>query len=153
VRIVGDEVAFLRRRGFSFQSIELNHPGGATGFRVGRGRGDLVYMTDNELGGSFTGNARLPDFVRFAARARLLCHDAQYLAEEIAGRRGWGHSTVDEACELAVAAQVEHLVLFHHDPDRDDDAILRLEREARERLASRGIACTAAFEGLAVAID
>jgi phosphoribosyl 1,2-cyclic phosphodiesterase len=153
VHIVGDEVAFLRRRGFSFQSIGLNHPGGATGFRVGRGRGDLVYMTDNELGGGSEAQTRFPDFVRFAARARLLCHDAQYLSGEIGDRRGWGHSSVEEACELAVAARVEHLVLFHHDPDRDDDAVLRLEREARERLASRGIACTAAFEGLAVAID
>ena len=151
VRVVEDEAAFLGRRGFSFRSIELNHPGGATGFRVGRARGDLVYMTDNELGGE--GRGRFPEFVAFAAGARVLCHDAQYLSSEIEVRRGWGHSTVEEACELAVAARVEHLVLFHHDPDRNDDAVLRIEQEAGERLAPQGVACTAAYEGLAVAID
>jgi phosphoribosyl 1,2-cyclic phosphodiesterase len=153
VHIVEDEAAFLRQRGFSFQTIELSHPGGATGFRIGQDRGDLVYMTDNELGGGSEARARFPEFVTFAAGARLLCHDAQYLPAEIEHRRGWGHSTVEEACELAVAAEVEHLVLFHHDPDRDDDAVLRIEHEARERLATRGIACTAAYEGLSIAID
>jgi phosphoribosyl 1,2-cyclic phosphodiesterase len=152
VHVVEDEAAFLAQRGFSFQSIGLNHPAGATGFRIGRGAGDLVYMTDNELGGP-DARARFPEFVAFADGARILCHDAQYLTAEIEGRRGWGHSTVDEACELAAAARVEHLVLFHHDPERDDDAVLRIESDAKARLAPLGIACTAAYEGLTLAID
>jgi ribonuclease BN (tRNA processing enzyme) len=80
---------------------------------------------------------------KLAEGADVLIYDAQYLPEEYeAKHRGWGHSHWREAVDIATAAGVKELVLFHHDPDRDDpcvDAIVKcasayhpLVRAARE---------------------
>jgi ribonuclease BN (tRNA processing enzyme) len=78
----------------------------------------------------------------------VLIHDAQYLREDIPEKSGWGHSILRDVCRLAREAEVEHLVFFHHDPDRGDDTLDAMQEEARERLDAHGIECTAAYEGL-----
>ncbi len=103
----------------------------------------LVYATDIEAVGK-----GFEDVVRFAQGAAVLVHDAQYTDEEYAaarkGKVGWGHSTVRIAAEVARAAGVERLLLFHHDPSHDDRALVELVRQARRvftatDLASRGL--------------
>lgn len=129
------------------------HPGGAAGFRVepegGTSGRAIVYFPDNEV--RATSDAHAPDdwrrrFCEFAAGARVLIHDAMYVEAEYAQRRGWGHSTVDDAVALAVDAGVPELVLFHHDPDRTDDALDGLLAGART-LADGRVAVRAAAEG------
>ena len=44
---------------------------------------------------------------------------------------GWGHSRVSDAVTFAARADVERLVLFHHDPAHDDDQLDEIERAAR----------------------
>ena len=61
-----------------------------------------------------------------AAGADLLIHDGQYTAEEYRARIGWGHSSVEHAAALADGAGAQNLLLFHHDPDHDDQAVDRL---------------------------
>jgi len=51
---------------------------------------------------------------------------------------------VQMACELAAAAQVDELVLFHHDPNYDDETVARLEVKARTLFPN----VRAAYEGL-----
>ena len=64
--------------------------------------------------------------------ADLLIHDTQYTPEEQHGRyRGRGHSTWQDAVEVARQAKVRQLALFHHDPDRDDEAVSRIVASAR----------------------
>jgi ribonuclease BN (tRNA processing enzyme) len=53
----------------------------------------------------------------------MLITDAQLLPRDIPEKRGWGHSTVPEALQLGRAAQPLCQVLFHHDPDRNDDQL------------------------------
>jgi phosphoribosyl 1,2-cyclic phosphodiesterase len=95
-----------------------------------RGR-SLVYATDVEAakGGH-------DDVVAFARGADVLIHDAQYTEEEYFGghitKAGWGHSTVRMAAEVAREAGVGELLLYHHDPIRNDAAVARLERAARK---------------------
>ncbi len=128
------------------------HPGGAAGFRVEpdetSGRA-VCYFPDNEVQATVGGLS--PDewrarFRTFAAGARVLIHDAMYREAEYADRRGWGHSTVDDAVHLAIDAGIPELVLFHHDPDRTDDALDALVAHARV-LAGRRVAVRAAAEG------
>lgn len=45
---------------------------------------------------------------------------------------GWGHSTYVAGCELAKAAGVGALALFHHDPLRTDEAIKEIEARAQQ---------------------
>lgn len=139
-------MAFLRTHGMAVARQAVNHPGGAYGYRVEHDGRRFVFMPDNELGDeSLTPR---DDIVAFCQDADVLCHDAQYLDEEIGERHGWGHSSVSEAVELAVEAGVGHLVLFHHDPDRTDEDLDLVQTRARAALAPHGIGCTVAYEGL-----
>ena len=45
--------------------------------------------------------------------------------------QGYGHSTPQMACELANAAGVKQLALFHHDPNYDDATVRQLETDAQ----------------------
>jgi ribonuclease BN (tRNA processing enzyme) len=65
-------------------------------------------------------------------------------------KRGWGHSTIDSVLELGKKAQTPHLVLFHHDPERDDDAIDAVVARGSEWLAANAPSTrvTAAREGV-----
>jgi phosphoribosyl 1,2-cyclic phosphodiesterase len=104
--------------------IALNHPGSAQGFRIDDDDGgSIAYLTDNELSPPGETATTLDELARFASGVDILVHDAQYLGPDMPGKHGWGHSTVDEVLKLGVKAETPHLVLFHHDPDRDDDTL------------------------------
>lgn len=104
----------------------------------------LVYATDVEWG-----QADSQQLVHFAEGADLLIHDAQYSEEDyFASKRGFGHSTAHMATEVARAAGVKHLLLFHHDPEYDDDALEHLQNTAQRAFPETRLA----FEGLEVSL-
>jgi phosphoribosyl 1,2-cyclic phosphodiesterase len=118
--------------------IDLNHPGGAQGYRIDDADGkSLCYLTDNELSPPGVVVTTPDALARFADSADLVIHDAQYFAEDMPAKHGWGHSTVDQVLDLGHKASAEHLVLFHHDPERDDDALDALGHRANEWLRSK----------------
>ena len=112
--------------GIRVMTAALNHPGGATGYRVEYGGGSVCYFTDHEH------RADGPDqaLVDLARGADLMIYDATFTDDEYSRRVGWGHSTWSEGIRLAEAAGVASLALFHHLPERDDDALAVIEREA-----------------------
>jgi len=90
----------------------------------------VVYATDKE--GYIGGDTRL---AQFADGANLLIHDAQYTPAEYLKTQGFGHSTYEMATDVARAARVENLVLFHHDPAHGDDELADLEKQAQKLFA------------------
>jgi CheY-like chemotaxis protein len=66
-------------------------------------------------------------------------HDATYTSEEYKDRVGWGHSTVEYAVDMAMAARARRLALFHHAPLRDDDAVDRLVADCRAHVRAVGL--------------
>ncbi len=125
------------------RAAKLNHPGGVLAYRVSLGGRSVVYATDTE-------HWAVPDphLVALARGADVLIYDAMYTEAEYPSRVGWGHSTWQAGVAVADAAGVERLVLFHHDPARDDDAVDAIEREAA--LARPGT--VAAREGEAICL-
>ena len=121
--------------GVLIDSMRLNHPQGGLAFRFREGKHSMVFITDNEL--SAAKGRRIPEFVEFARGCDLLIHDAQYLPEEIAQRRGWGHSTYEEVVNLAQQAEVHNLLLTHHDPSHSDADVERIVTLARDMVAGR----------------
>jgi phosphoribosyl 1,2-cyclic phosphodiesterase len=106
----------------------LNHPGKALSYRIEHGGKSIVYATDTEHGNQI--DERL---VRHAKNADLFIYDATYTEAEIRnGKKGWGHSSWREAVKLARAASVGQLLLFHHEPSRDDKALAAIENSARK---------------------
>jgi len=112
-------------------TARLNHPDPVYGYRLDSGEHSVVYATDTEHYSCVD-----PALRRLAEGADVLIYDAQYLPEEYSTRVGWGHSTYEAACDLATAASVDTLVLFHHDPARKDAAIDKLEHHAQRRFPS-----------------
>jgi phosphoribosyl 1,2-cyclic phosphodiesterase len=144
-----EPLSFLKRHGFETAMISLNHPGGALGYRITHDGRSFAHLTDNELRASEPTTA-FEQFVAFCHGADVLSHDAQYIDTDLPDKSGWGHSTVADACELAIAAHVRCLVLFHQDPDRTDDEVDAIQADARKRLQPHGIDCIAAYEGLRI---
>ncbi|MBS1152352.1 MAG: Metal-dependent hydrolase of the beta-lactamase superfamily [Myxococcaceae bacterium] len=109
------------------QHVQLNHPGGSTGFRIDDADGtSLCYLTDNELHPPGPTTTSVDQLARFAANTNLLIHDAQYLPSDMPAKRGWGHSQVDDVLELGRLAEARNVALFHHEPERDDEALDRI---------------------------
>jgi phosphoribosyl 1,2-cyclic phosphodiesterase len=120
-----------------------NHPGGAYSFRIERNGKVLVVCTDVEHGEQID-----PRLVELARGADLLVHDAQYTAEELQKRRGWGHSSFDQAMQVAEMAGVKRLAMTHHDPEHDDEFLERIEKLCQERFPNAVLA----REGMEIAI-
>jgi ribonuclease BN (tRNA processing enzyme) len=76
--------------------------------------------------------------VQFLDGVDVLFHDAMFSDDEYVRREGWGHSTFDQAVQLAEDAGVARLYLFHHAPERTDDDLTRILDELRAGLARRG---------------
>jgi phosphoribosyl 1,2-cyclic phosphodiesterase len=145
--------------GYEVRTFEVRHPGGALGYRFAESpRGAaLVYISDNELGTGATYDTRVDwrsRLVEFVRGASTLVHDTTYTAEEYEHHRGWGHSTYDDAVDLALDAGVETLVLFHHKPERTDDEVDQRLADCRAIVRRRGaeLRIVAAAEGLTLTV-
>jgi len=104
------------------------HPGGAYGYRYERDKKVLVFCTDIEHGDTIDENV-----VEFVRDADLLIHDAQYTDQELNHKKGWGHSSYNQAIEVAERAGVKMLALTHHDPDHDDEFLQKMEKNCQQR--------------------
>lgn len=103
----------------------LNHPDPVYGYRLEHAGHSIVYATDTEHFSCVD-----PTLKKLAAGADILVYDAQYTPDEYPSKVGWGHSTWEAGAELARAAGVPQLVLFHHDPGRSDSQLAAIEAAA-----------------------
>ena len=138
---------FFESFDFSVTTFPVNHPGDADGFVVESAGKRFVHVPDNEIDRQ---SDKFPALVKAAKGADVLSHDAQWVTDDLPMKEGWGHSSVPALCELAIELEVHHLVLFHHDPDRSDDELDVIGRNATQRLHDSGIKCTVAFEGMSL---
>lgn len=117
--VAGDRTTVLPRR--------VPHPGGAFGYRISCQGKCVVYASDvnHPLDGLDA------SVIELARDADLLIHDAQFTPEEKQKRFQWGHSSWQEAVQVAQQANARQLALFHHDPDHTDEQLEEIERQAQ----------------------
>lgn len=120
------------------EPILLSHPNQGMGYRFVEGGKRFVFLTDNELGHCHPGGLSFDDYREFASGADLLIHDAEFTEKEYEKRQGWGHSHYRQALELALAAGVRSLGLFHHNQDRTDGELDEIVADCRRIVAERG---------------
>ena len=133
------------RPGLRVGTAALHHPGNAVGYRVEWNGVSLCYVTDTEHPPEgIDENLR-----RFVAGADMMIYDANHTDAEYQSRIGWGHSTWQAGARLADAAGVRRLVLFHHDPDHDDETMDEIVRAA----SARRPGTVAAREGMSMIIS
>ena len=137
--------------GVKIRTQFLNHTSPCLGYRMTAGAATLVYATDHEAHANphwsaersadafdaallaHTGDTR---HAAFLTAADVVIHDAQYGTADYPTKSGWGHSTVEYAVDVALVARAKTLVLFHHDPARDDDGVDDLVAVAESRVAA-----------------
>lgn len=114
--------------GVTVRTAPLNHPNGASGYRVDFDGRSICYITDTE----HPPEGVDPNIRDLVQGADIVVYDAMYTDAEYATRKGWGHSTWKAGVELCNAAAVKTFVVFHHDPDHNDDFMDRLAAEVAD---------------------
>lgn len=115
------------------RSAQQNHPQGSVAYRIDADGGSFVFATDTEPG-SPTHDRALRDL---AEGADVLVYDAQYTPDQLQrDKRGWGHSSWLEGVRIAQECRVRRLILFHHDPDSNDERVDGFVQCARELFPS-----------------
>ena len=140
--------------GIRVRSGPVSHPGPTIGYRLSANGGTFAYIPDHEpvLGADL---ADLPvDWISghdLADGANILFHDGQYTEEEYPLKIGWGHSSVAHAVTFARRAEVDRLIVFHHDPLHTDEQLDGLGRRAAELWNGNGSEPpTLAYEGMEI---
>ena len=122
--------------GIKVRTARLNHPNGATGYRVCYQGKSICYVTDTE----HTPGTPDQNILGLIEGADIVIYDSTYNDAEFPTYVGWGHSTWQEGMRLAEAANVGRLVIFHHEPGRSDDALDAVAIEAKEMFAGAEVA-------------
>ena len=127
--------------GFEVSSVLVPHGGMTTlAFRIVADDRTVVFLSDVE----YPESGPTAEALALAADADFLIHDGMFSDEEYRVRRGWGHSPVSRAIEVAERAGAKRLALFHHNTDATDEIIDALVEAAR---ATTEIPLEAASEG------
>jgi phosphoribosyl 1,2-cyclic phosphodiesterase len=122
--------------GVTLRTAPLNHPGGATGYRLEHGKSSVAYITDTEhRPGTLDRNV-----LELARGVDLMIYDCNYTEQEYPAHAGWGHSTWQQGVRLANAADAKLLAVFHHDPEHVDDVLDRIGAEAKAQRSATVIA-------------
>jgi phosphoribosyl 1,2-cyclic phosphodiesterase len=130
----GDKFELLP--GVTVRTTSLNHPNGATGYRIEHEGASVCYVTDTEhVPGKLDENV-----LGLIEGTDLLIYDSTYTDEEFPSKIGWGHSTWQEAVRLSKAGKVKKLAIFHHEPDHDDRFMKKVEAQAAKMHPSSFVA-------------
>ncbi|MDE5095615.1 MAG: MBL fold metallo-hydrolase [Trichodesmium sp. St11_bin5] len=130
------------------ETISLNHPNFAIGYRVCWQGKTVVYCPDTEhYEGYFDEN-----ILHLSRNADLLIYDATYTNEEYydvkSPKIGLGHSTWEVGVEIARKAGVKQIAMFQHDPGHNDDLLDEVQ-VALQSIFSNGLV---AKEGMTIPI-
>jgi ribonuclease BN (tRNA processing enzyme) len=88
-------------------------------YRVSADGATVTFMSDVE----HPDGSPSPEALALARDAHLLIHDSMFSDHEYQTRKGWGHSSVSIAIDVARRAGASKLALFHHSPDATDTMI------------------------------
>jgi phosphoribosyl 1,2-cyclic phosphodiesterase len=132
----------------------ISHPGPTLGYRLEEGGRSLAYLTDHEPALGMDLRSVAPGWISgysVAVGADVLFHDCQYSEREYDEKVGWGHSSTEHVATFAELADVDRLLLFHHDPMHGDAELESLLRRVRELCVNgRADRCDLAREGVTI---
>ncbi|MFZ0546368.1 MAG: AAA family ATPase, partial [Candidatus Promineifilaceae bacterium] len=105
-------------------TIENAHPGKAYSYRFEDDHSVFVFASDSEY--KHLDPTSLQPHIKFFHGADALIFDAQYTLRESWQKAEWGHSSALIGVDLARAAGVKRLILFHHDPTYSDQELQQI---------------------------
>ncbi len=163
-----DEYKEIDFHNFHISSLWSNHPCYTLSYKIQLGDKVLVYLTDHEPYmqrlhkvhpqlANYRNNAallqaRLIDYIN---GAHVLIIDAEYTKQEYNNRfKGWGHSSINEALQLALSARVKQVVIHHHNQERTDVQLNIMQEQVGDLLKNLNVdlKCIYAKEGSSIEI-
>lgn len=134
------------------------HSEGTFAYKIVENDRSVIYMTDNEINFDTNGNDinthsilhYNEDLIEFCKDADYLIHDTMYLFKDY--KKDWGHSN-----DLAVAAfghfaNVKNLILFHYNPEYDDETVDNLFNSTKQKLIdlNSNVKCFPSTESMSI---
>ncbi len=113
--------------GITVESSLHPHPGGALGFRLELKDNTITYITDVEHPIGKT----LRKVNHLARESDVLIHEAHFTPKDLPNFKGWGHSSWEEAVDVAKNSNSKQLIFFHHSPTYSDNIINEFGKEAK----------------------
>ena len=135
------------------RAAKVTHQGPTVGYRVEEQGRSFVYLPDHEPSLGTDLRTIPPEWMSghdIARGADVLLHDAQYRDHEYGDHVGWGHSSIGATMQFAIKAEVDRLVLFHHDPYHTDVELEQLLADARAGWPSMADRVVLAHEGMSI---
>ncbi len=99
----------------------MRHPGSAFGYKIIENGKTFIYTSDCEF--NIDEMYNIDTYKDFFYNADVVVFDTQYTFDEFINKIDWGHSPASVAIDIASKFNVDRLILFHHDPDYDDDKL------------------------------
>lgn len=130
------------RDGIKIRTAALNHPNGATGYRIEFDGRALCYISNT----AHTPGKPDKKIIALMKDADVVIYDSFYSDEEFKSHSDLGHSTWQEGQRLCKAAGAKRLVAFQHNPEHDDQTL----EAVQQSLDADGTGSIVAFEGLVV---
>ncbi len=144
------------------QTLSANHSSPTLIFKITIKNKTFLYVPDNEL--FIENNNESPsiseikklniNFINFCKGCDYLIHDSFYEEPAVKSKKGWGHSGNVSLAYFSILAEVKNLILFHFNPDYDDDKIDDIVEGTRLIFSNenKNINCIAATEDLKIII-
>ncbi|MBM4175931.1 MAG: MBL fold metallo-hydrolase [Ignavibacteria bacterium] len=142
----------------TLKTFEVNHQCCTLAYRIDEGNKSFVYITDNEIKYSkLNPDSLINDIaehnagmIEFCKDTDYIVHDTTYTFEDYSNKIGWGHSNNLSGAILSSLAGVKNLILFHYDPEYNDEKVELILNETKAFLKKMGskVNCIASRDGL-----
>jgi phosphoribosyl 1,2-cyclic phosphodiesterase len=116
----------------TIETVSLNRPNRALGYRVTWNGHSVVYATDAEPHGEELDR----NILYLADQADVLIYDTDYPEQlycDIPVATVQHHDAWHSGVDVAIAAGVKRLIMFHHDPAHEDDFLDKVEAQVKTR--------------------
>lgn len=115
--------------GIEIETCVLNHPGGATGYRINFDGRSFCYITDTE----HKPDSLDENILALVKNTDVMIYDSTYSDSEYPNYVDFGHATWEEGIRICQKANVGKFGLFHHRPSRTDAELDAIERAAKKK--------------------
>ena len=112
------------------ETTHLNHPGGSTAYKISSPEASIVCLCDNEYR-----EEQFVELSNFVSGSDLVIWDGMFTQIELQSKRGWGHSSIQQAIDFFENTNTGHLLISHHDPSRTDSQLRQLSRTINEGIS------------------
>ena len=119
----------------NIETIEVNHPGGSTTYKLEFAGKTVVYAVDFEHN-----DEKIRELTEFARNCDLMIYDGQYSEQEYPGCYGFGHSIPELGLDIAKAAGVKEIIFTHHSPSHNDAYMQKWEEKIKNINPKAGFA-------------